>query len=99
MRNSPQDRLADVAAAVVEVAVESAAAGTYTRGVGRALTAVIAKVGARLTVDAELRGFSSGWQEAVATLTPEPPAPAQQVPSQHASVVRIPGPPDRAEHG
>ncbi|MFI6107259.1 hypothetical protein [Streptomyces sp. NPDC051310] len=85
MRNSPQDRLADVAAAAVEVAVESAAAGTYTGGVGRALSAVIAKVGARITVDAELRGFSSGWQEAVAALTAEPPAP-----TAHAPVFRMP---------
>ncbi|MFJ8588059.1 hypothetical protein ACIRD2_25920 [Streptomyces sp. NPDC093595] len=92
MRNSPQDRLADVAAAAVEVAVESAAAGTYTGGVGRALSAVIAKVGARITVDAELRGFSSGWQEAVAALTAEPPAP-----TAHAPVFRMPGRPGGAE--
>ncbi|OEJ94863.1 hypothetical protein [Streptomyces thermolilacinus] len=76
MTTSPQERLADVAAAAVEVAVESAEAGTYTGGVGRALSAVIAKVGARLTLDAELRGFSSGWQEAVAAMTGEQPAPA-----------------------
>ncbi|WP_063835436.1 hypothetical protein [Streptomyces sp. NRRL S-118] len=92
MRNSPQDRLADVAAAAVEVAVESVAAGTYTGGVGRALSAVIAKVGARITLDAELRGFSSGWQEAVAALTAEPSAPAAAAP-----VFRMPARPGGAE--
>ncbi|MEU2184078.1 hypothetical protein [Streptomyces thermolilacinus] len=76
MTTSPQERLADVAAAAVEVAVESAEAGTYTGGVGRALSAVVAKVGARLTLDAELRGFSSGWQEAVAAMSGEQPGPA-----------------------
>ncbi|MFF8830638.1 hypothetical protein [Streptomyces sp. NPDC015131] len=77
MTITPQERLADVAAAVVEVAAESGEAGTYTGGVGRALSAVVAKVGARVAVDAELRGFSSGWQEAVATLSGDRgPAPA-----------------------
>lgn len=80
MTTSPQERLADVAAAAVEVAAESAEAGTYTGGVGRALSAVIAKVGARLTLDAELRGFSSGWQEAVAAMTGDQPAPAPVLP-------------------
>ncbi|MDT9681717.1 hypothetical protein RND61_06465 [Streptomyces sp. TRM76323] len=91
MTISPQERLADVAAAAVEVAAESAEAGTYTGGVGRALSAVIAKVGARLTVDAESRGFSIGWQEAVAALTGEHPAPAP------APVRHLPVRPDPAE--
>lgn len=92
MTISPQERLADVAAAAVEVAVESAVAGTYTKGVGRALSAVVAKVGARITVDAELRGFSSGWQEAVAALTAEPPAPSARAP-----VFRMPARPAGAD--
>ncbi|CAL9302770.1 MULTISPECIES: hypothetical protein [unclassified Streptomyces] len=95
MTTSPQERLADVAAAAVEVAAESAEAGTYTGGVGRALSAVIAKVGARLTRDAELRGFSSGWQEAVAAMTGEQPAPAS-VPAPVLPLHARPDPADRA---
>ncbi|MEV5446612.1 hypothetical protein AB0N23_29305 [Streptomyces sp. NPDC052644] len=95
MTTSPQERLADVAAAAVEVAAESAEAGTYTGGVGRALSAVIAKVGARLTLDAELRGFSSGWQEAVAAMTGDQPAPAP-APAPVLPLHTRPDPADRA---
>ncbi|MFE2374853.1 hypothetical protein [Streptomyces sp. NPDC059398] len=63
----PKERLADVTAAAVAVAVESAQAGRYTGEVGRTLAAVVGEVGARIAGDAELRGFSSGWQEAMAT--------------------------------
>lgn len=95
MTLSPQERLADVAAAAVEVAVESAEAGTYTGGVGRALSAVVAKVGARLAADAELRGFSSGWQEAVAAPIGEPPASAPA--PAPAPALRLPARPEPAE--
>ncbi|MFB9389829.1 hypothetical protein ACFPM3_30170 [Streptomyces coeruleoprunus] len=63
---SAQERLADVVAAAVEVAAEAAEAGTYTADLARTLTAVVGKVGARIAIDAETRGFSSGWTEAVA---------------------------------
>nr|WSW67390.1 hypothetical protein OG461_14890 [Streptomyces sp. NBC_00995] len=61
-----QDRLADVMAAAVEVAAESGESGTYTADVARTLTAVVGKVAARVAVEAETRGFRSGWGEAVA---------------------------------
>ncbi|MFG3406318.1 hypothetical protein [Streptomyces sp. NPDC048142] len=61
-----QERLADVVAAAVEVAAESGEAGTYTAEVARTLTAVVGKVGARVAVEAETRGFRSGWGEAIA---------------------------------
>ncbi|WLQ41303.1 hypothetical protein P8A22_15675 [Streptomyces laculatispora] len=61
-----QDRLADVMAAVIEVAAESGESGTYTADVARTLTAVVGKVAARIAVEAETRGFRSGWGEAVA---------------------------------
>ncbi|MFE4693740.1 hypothetical protein ACFRH6_27285 [Streptomyces sp. NPDC056749] len=66
---SAQERLADVMAAVVEVAAESGESGTYTADVARTLTAVVGKVGARIAVEAETRGFRSGWGEAVALTT------------------------------
>jgi hypothetical protein len=66
---SAQERLADVMAAVVEVAAESGESGTYTADVARTLTAVVSKVGARVAVEAETRGFRSGWGEAVALTT------------------------------
>ncbi len=62
----PGERLADVMAAAVTVAVESAEAGRYTGEMGRTLAAVVGEVGARIVGEAELRGFSSGWQEAMA---------------------------------
>ncbi|MFC8271688.1 hypothetical protein ACFUJR_03925 [Streptomyces sp. NPDC057271] len=62
---SAQERLAEVVAAAVEVAAEAGEAGTYTGEVARTLTALVGKVGARLAVDAEIRGFASGWQEAL----------------------------------
>jgi methionine aminopeptidase len=62
----PRERLADVAAAAVAVAVESERAGRYTGEVGRTLAAVVGEVGARIVDDAEGRGFAVGWQEAVA---------------------------------
>ncbi|MFJ1801195.1 hypothetical protein ACIQWZ_13695 [Streptomyces sp. NPDC098077] len=61
-----QERLADVVAAAVEVAAESGESGTYTAEVARTLTAVVGKVGARVAVEAETRGFRSGWGEAIA---------------------------------
>ncbi|WP_374684316.1 hypothetical protein [Streptomyces sp. ODS05-4] len=67
---SAQERLTDVVAAAMEVAAEAGEAGTYTRETVRTLTAVIGKVGARIAVDAELRGFASGWQEAIAHRSP-----------------------------
>lgn len=63
---SAQERLADIVAAVVEVAAESGESGTYTEEVARTLTAVVGKAGARLTLEAETRGFRFGWGEAVA---------------------------------
>ncbi|MFH9297633.1 hypothetical protein [Streptomyces sp. NPDC017520] len=63
---SAQERLADVVAAAVEVAAESGESGTYTAEVAHTLTAVVGKVGARVAVEAETRGFRSGWSEAIA---------------------------------
>ncbi|MFE2296548.1 hypothetical protein [Streptomyces sp. NPDC059452] len=80
---SAQERLVDVVAAAVEVAAETAEAGVYTAEVGRTLTSVVGKVGARIALDAEVRGFTSGWQEAVALMAPKAPADAQ--------VFRMPG--------
>ncbi|WP_405507573.1 hypothetical protein OG323_14410 [Streptomyces cyaneofuscatus] len=80
---SAQERLADVVAAAVEVAAETAEAGAYTAEVGRTLTSVVGKVGARIALDAEVRGFTGGWQEAVALMAPKAPADAQ--------VFRMPG--------
>ncbi|MFF8956285.1 hypothetical protein [Streptomyces sp. NPDC014894] len=65
MIGSAQERLAEVVAAAVEVAAEEGEAGTYSGAVARTLTSVVGKVGARIAVDAEIRGFTSGWQEAV----------------------------------
>lgn len=62
----PAQRLADVVAAAVTVAAESAEAGRYTGEVGRTLAAVVGEFGARIVGEAELRGFSTGWQEAMA---------------------------------
>ncbi|WP_251074579.1 hypothetical protein [Streptomyces sp. ISL-12] len=61
----PRERLADVTAAAVAVAVESARAGRYTGEVGRTLAAVVGEFGARCVDDAEVRGFATGWQEAL----------------------------------
>ncbi|MEV8307130.1 hypothetical protein AB0P36_07110 [Streptomyces flavidovirens] len=77
---SAHERLTNVVAAAVEVAAEAAEAGTYTAEMGRALTAVVGKVGARVALDAEVRGFTSGWQEAVALTAPQAPAEAQIFP-------------------
>ncbi|MEU8519771.1 hypothetical protein [Streptomyces sp. NBC_01216] len=62
---SAQERLTEVVAAAVEVAAEAGERGSYTGEVARTLTAVVGKVGARIAVDAEIRGFTSGWQEAL----------------------------------
>ncbi|MFJ3581650.1 hypothetical protein ACIPPS_05315 [Streptomyces sp. NPDC090127] len=62
---SAQERLTEVVAAAVEVAAEAGETGSYTAEVGRTLTALVEKVGARIAVESEIRGFSSGWQEAV----------------------------------
>ncbi|MBD0745624.1 hypothetical protein [Streptomyces sp. CBMA152] len=63
---SAQERLVEVVVAAVEVAAEAGESGTYTADVGRTLGAVVAKVGARIAIDGEARGFSSGWREAMA---------------------------------
>nr|WP_240981577.1 MULTISPECIES: hypothetical protein [unclassified Streptomyces] len=57
--------MTEVVVAAVEVAAEAGEAGRYTGDVGRTLAAVVGKVGARIAVDAEVRGFASGWQEAL----------------------------------
>ncbi|MFE9258608.1 hypothetical protein [Streptomyces sp. NPDC006879] len=69
---SAQERLTEVVAAAVEVAAEAGESGTYSGEVARTLTALVIKVGARIAVDAEVRGFTSGWQEAVHTTSPSP---------------------------
>ncbi|MFS0696588.1 hypothetical protein [Streptomyces nitrosporeus] len=79
---SAQERLADVMAAVVEVAAESGESGTYTAEVARTLTAVVGKVGARIAVEAEVRGFRSGWSEAMEL--------AAGAPESGAEVLRMP---------
>ncbi|MFF5633856.1 hypothetical protein [Streptomyces sp. NPDC012825] len=61
-----RERLTEVVAAAVEVAAEAGEDGTYTGDMARTLSAVVAKVGARIAVEAEISGFSSGWREAVA---------------------------------
>ncbi|MFJ2177219.1 hypothetical protein ACIOHE_30535 [Streptomyces sp. NPDC087851] len=61
-----QGRLSEIVAVVVEVAAEAGESGTYTGEMARTLTAVAVKVGARIAVEAEVRGFTGGWQEAVA---------------------------------
>ncbi len=88
---SSQERLAEIVAAAVEVAAESAEAGTYTTEVGRTLVAVVGKVGARIAIDAEVRGFSGGWQEAMAVAAGAEPVP------RSARVLRMPGQPDGPE--
>ncbi|MGP2441679.1 hypothetical protein [Streptomyces sp. JW3] len=75
MTGGPRERLADVTAAAVAVAVASAQAGRYTGEVGRTLAAVVGEVGARIADDAEVRGFSLGWQEAVAARSSVPRTP------------------------
>ncbi|MFF4168574.1 hypothetical protein [Streptomyces sp. NPDC001744] len=72
---SAHERLTEVVAAAVEVAAEAGEAGTYTGDVARTLSAVVGKVGARIAVEAEIRGFSSGWQEAVAHVGAPRPDP------------------------
>ncbi|MFD3412839.1 hypothetical protein [Streptomyces cyaneofuscatus] len=59
------DRLTDVVAAVLEVAAEAGEAGTYTVESAQAMAAVLKKVAVRVVIDAEVRGFSSGWREAM----------------------------------
>lgn len=63
--SSAHERLTEVVAVAVEVAAEAGESGTYTGEIARTLTAVVGKIGARIVVDAEVRGFTSGWQEAV----------------------------------
>ncbi|MFJ1591881.1 hypothetical protein ACIOD0_16770 [Kitasatospora albolonga] len=65
MVSSAGDRLADVVAAVVEVAAEAGEAGTYTVEMAQTVAAVLNKVAARVVIDAEVRGFTSGWREAM----------------------------------
>ncbi|RLU83929.1 hypothetical protein CTZ27_27550 [Streptomyces griseocarneus] len=72
------DPLAEVVAATLEVAAESGDAGAFTGEVARTLSAVVRKVAARGAEAAELRGFVSGWQEAVSAMDAEGgPAGAQ----------------------
>ncbi|MCK8680324.1 hypothetical protein M1O15_23590 [Streptomyces lichenis] len=88
-------------AAAVEVAAESAQAGTYTSGTARVLTAVVVKAGTRLAVDAEARGFSLGWREAVGAVgvtAPDRPAPTPPAPVFPIRARPEAEPPDRPEH-
>ncbi|GAA4073920.1 hypothetical protein GCM10022284_07150 [Streptomyces hundungensis] len=77
------ERVSDVVIATVEVAADSANSGSFTPEVAQALTAVVGKVAERAIGDAELNGFVTGWQEAMATLGDDSPAGAQvyQVPA------------------
>ncbi|GHF48044.1 hypothetical protein GCM10010359_57850 [Streptomyces morookaense] len=59
------EQLADVVAATVEVAAESGQAGAFTDEVAKALTSVVQKLAGKAFDAAEVRGFVSGWQEAV----------------------------------
>ncbi|MEV7865061.1 hypothetical protein AB0P17_02930 [Streptomyces sp. NPDC088124] len=70
-----QKRLSEIVGVVVEVAAEAGESGTYTGETARTLTAVAVKVGARIAVEAEVRGFTGGWQEAVVLLGTGAPAP------------------------
>ncbi|MCQ0024182.1 hypothetical protein M4914_15280 [Streptomyces somaliensis DSM 40738] len=72
---SAQGRLTEVVAAAVEVAAEAGESGTYTAETARALTAMVGKIGARISDEAETHGFASGWQEAVAHLGRAHPEP------------------------
>ncbi|MFF9631613.1 hypothetical protein [Streptomyces fradiae] len=72
---SAHERLTDVVAAVLEVAAEVGGTGAYTDETARVLTAVIGKIGARISADAEMHGFAGGWQEAVAHLGRSHPDP------------------------
>ncbi len=85
MVSSPGERLADVVAAAVEVAADAGEAGTYTGEVARALAAVVNKVAVRATIDAEVRGFTSGWREAMDLVSGDDTAMAR--------VLRLPEPP------
>ncbi|MGW4030245.1 hypothetical protein ACWEFL_13110 [Streptomyces sp. NPDC004838] len=71
---SARERLAEVVAAAVEVAAEAGESGDYTCDVARTLTAMVGKVGARIAVDAEMQGFTSGWQEALRAVDGRGPA-------------------------
>ncbi|MFD7918935.1 hypothetical protein ACFV3R_06915 [Streptomyces sp. NPDC059740] len=82
MVTGERERLADVVAAALQVAADTGAAGRCTAEVRQTLAAVVGEVGARVTDDAELRGFSAGWQEAMA-LRPAEPRPA---PKEHAGL-------------
>ncbi|MGX1883536.1 hypothetical protein [Streptomyces sp. NPDC055287] len=86
MVNSAGERLADVVAAAVEVAAEAGEAGTYNAEVARAIAAVVNKVGARVVIDAEVRGFTSGWREAMDLVTGDESEPAR--------ILRLPDPVD-----
>ncbi|MBZ6476961.1 hypothetical protein [Streptomyces griseocarneus] len=59
------ERITEVVAATVEVAAESGQAGMFTDEVAQALTSVVGKLAAKAFDAAEVRGFVSGWQEAV----------------------------------
>ncbi|CAL9501635.1 hypothetical protein SUDANB37_03482 [Streptomyces sp. enrichment culture] len=59
----------------LEVAAEAGEVGIYTEETARVLSAVVGKVGARLTAEAELHGFAGGWQEAVAHMGRPHPDP------------------------
>ncbi|GGP91563.1 hypothetical protein GCM10010249_06990 [Streptomyces roseolilacinus] len=79
---SAHERLTEVVAAALEVAAEAGETGVYTDETARVLTAVVGKIGARISVEAEVHGFAGGWQEAVAHLgrTHPDPGDAQVLP-------------------
>ncbi|MEV7089053.1 hypothetical protein AB0O07_24720 [Streptomyces sp. NPDC093085] len=94
-----QRRLGEIVAVVVEVAAEAGESGTYTGEMGRTLTAVAAKVGARVAVEAEVRGFTGGWQEAVALGGAGVPAGPGPVPAAVPPATRKPAAPSRPGGG
>lgn len=90
------DRLTDVVAAVVEVAAEAGEAGTYTVESAQAMAAVLKKVAVRVVIDAEVRGFSSGWREAMELVAGGTGAPrAARLPGPDGDLRPRSGPGDR----
>ncbi|MFI5808108.1 hypothetical protein [Streptomyces sp. NPDC051561] len=91
MDSSAGERLADVVAAAVETAAEAGEAGRYNADVADAVTAVVRKVAARVAIDAEVRGFSSGWREAMDLASGREPG--------RPRLLRFPSPGDPEEPG